>query len=304
MRGNVAVLIRLAGLYRLVKSTQATVERIERLKSKTPHMGEFHTTVLRFARAQAKLGLHFRFPPILLVGPPGAGKTHVAKTLATLCEVNSHVMQLGGSADTLRIKGLSKSWTGAGPGDVVRYIAHGSTANPIFVLDELEKSGKHSNAGSVADALLGLLEPETAKAWDDDWLGIPFRADHISIIATANSTDEISAPMLSRFLVYHVSEPDNEAKMAIVQGVFSDVITRAGLGGFVEGWLSDSSVDLVVERYGSVRDMRIACELAAFKAVDRVVVKKNGRLIKMSSVVPDDFSYTAKRACEARRIGF
>jgi ATP-dependent Lon protease len=233
-------------------TTPSSVDALDPLLEECPNFDEVLGDLARYLRLAHAGDSGFNVMPILLLGGPGVGKTHFAKRLARMLQTDCELISMNTLSAGFVITGSSASWKGAKCGKVAERLVRGQYANPVVVLDEVEKASGSSQSDPLA-ALYQLLEPETARAFRDEFIDVDIDASQIFWVLTANSTDGIPAPLLDRMAVYEVPSPTPEQAAGIAQRIYGGLLRELKLAGFEER-LAESVLDKLAPV--SPRDMR------------------------------------------------
>lgn len=234
--------------------------------------------------AVMKLRKSMKGSAILLVGPPGTGKTSLGKSIASALHRPYTRLALGGIRDESEIRGHRRTYVGAMSGRVLKAMKSAGATNPVMILDELDKMMAGGFSGDPSAAMLEVLDPEQNDTFTDHYLDLPYDLSDVMFIATANSLDTIPAPLLDRMEVIQLSSYTPNEKFVIAKDhLLPEVLKEHGISAD-SLVIEDEAIREVIDAY----TMEAGCrglkkqlaKIARTKAVDlleseeAVVVKK------------------------------
>jgi ATP-dependent Lon protease len=200
----------------------------------------------RLVLSQLTRGGPFRVPPLLLCGPPGTGKTAFSRRFASALGVPIKAVDVATLDTSFKLTGLDAGYATGRPG-LVWDALQDECMSPVLLLDEIDKQ-PDATRDSGLGCLLGLLEPVTAKSYQDAAVQLAIDASHIYWIATCNDLDELDSPLLSRFRVIHIKPPEMDQIQAVARSIYREM--RAS-----EAWGMAFPDELSTEVLSALSDM-------------------------------------------------
>lgn len=279
------------GVRKLSRVPREFGELLDQLEEEMPNFKQVLDTIRAMLALQVAGDGSFQLPPILLAGDPGVGKTYFAMRLAKLMRTGFDMISLEGATSPMSLIGLEQHYYTSSPGKVFDLLVQGPTANPVFVVDELDKASAEARS-PPANALYQLLEPETAKRFcDQSCLHVKLDARRISWIVTANYLSAIPIPILSRLTTFHVPAPTGAERIRIAHTIYRDLRAQMAWGRRFDPVLPQRTAKALAGAAGSVRPMktllRLACASAFLRKSGVVNPSDIAQALRCSVPLPD-----------------
>ena len=240
-------------------------ERFQVKPSGVPEMGDLYTLLPNFTEVLDDVKRHvalsqdcrdgLEVTPILLLGLPGIGKTHFAKKLADLLGTGMNFVPMSSMAAGWLLSGSSSQWKGAKPGKVFEALVDGQYANPVIVIDEIDKAAADAQYDPLG-ALYSLLEHDTAGNFTDEFADVPIDASQVIWITTANDPRGIPDPILNRMNVFEIAPPTPEQARAIGANLYRSIRADHDWGKHFDPEPDNDVLECLAEM--APRDMRRA----------------------------------------------
>lgn len=237
------------------------------------------------------VALHKGTPPgqiLLFAGPPGVGKTSLARSIAEALDRPFARISLGGVKDEAEIRGHRRTYIGSMPGKLMQAIKQAGARDPVILLDEIDKLSGEAG-GDLAAALLEVLDREQNRTFVDHYLAVPFDLSQVIFIATANETGRMSDPLLDRMDVVDVTSYTDREKIEIAQKYLLPEL-REELGLTTRQFrLADKSIELILRHYtreAGVRQLKRELAVLGRKVVRQLMDNRRRKTLAPSLTAP------------------
>src|SRR5688500_7183122 len=279
-------MLRLGGQRFTVKPS--ALPAMERLFAELPNFTEVLADIRKHLALCIDSNDSVELPPMLLLGEPGIGKTHFARKVAEMLGTGFGFVPMSSLTAGWVLSGASSQWKNAKPGKVFDTFLNGDYANPVIVVDELDKASSDGQYDPLG-ALYELLESKTATRFVDEFVELPIDASGAVWLATANDPARIPEPLLDRLMVYEIDAPDAEGSARIAGTIYHEIRNAHDWGR----QFPETPAAAALEKLSSLppREMRRALH-AAFG---------NAKLAGRSELLPDDIQ---DGRAKKQRIGF
>jgi ATP-dependent Lon protease len=215
------------GPWRSVSTPRAWKTQLPGLAAEMPNFAPVVTFIAQRLALADLCGTPLQPPPILLTGSPGVGKTHFTERLASAMRTVVHRQPFDNAQSNAVLRGTERHWGNTCTGALWNLIVLGSHANPVILLDELDKPGGHAGESHRAvDALLTLLEPVTSSRVTDVSIDFEFNCSYTWFIATANDANRISPAVRSRFVEFEIEAPDVDARLVLANSIYKKTLEQ------------------------------------------------------------------------------
>ncbi len=217
-------------------------------------------------------------PIICLVGPPGVGKSTLAKSIADALGKKFVKMSLGGVHDESEIRGHRKTYLGSMPGRIIKGMKTAEVVNPLFLLDELDKMTSDNLHGDPASALLEVLDPEQNTSFVDNYIEEPYDLSNVMFVATANYAEQIPEPLYDRLEIIELTSYTEKEKLQIAKNYsIPKIFKQTGLND-TELKFKDDAISYIINRYtkeAGVRELERLINKIARKFIVKQLHDKN-----------------------------
>ena len=218
------------GLFRRhIVADAAMVAGLKSLRAEAPNAGALIDVVERAALLSWHANSPLRVPPVLAVGPPGTGKSRIARRITEILQSMLVVIDGGATKDQGPFVGHDVGYRGSGPGKVARALLDGQSSAPCLLVDEVDKVSAYNYGVRPMDSLLALLEPTTAGDFTDCYVGLPMHAEGMIVLMTANDVAGLPGPLLDRVVIVDMPRLNRAATRDAIRRMFAELMVEHAL---------------------------------------------------------------------------
>jgi ATP-dependent Lon protease len=231
------------------------IPEMDALYEQLPNFSEALDDIKRHVALSQDSGDGIEITPMLLLGAPGIGKTHFARHIAELLGTGMSLVPMSSMTAGWLLSGASSQWKGAKPGKVFEALVDGQYANPVIVVDEVDKASADAQYDPLG-AMYGLLEHDTAESFMDEFAEVAIDASQVIWIMTANDDRCIPEPIMNRMNVFEIEAPSQEQARCIARNLYAAIRGEHGWGRRFDAEPADDVLDCLAEL--APREMRRA----------------------------------------------
>jgi ATP-dependent Lon protease len=263
--------------------------QVDILQQSSANFEEVIGHISRRIKLNRKAGESMTMEPILLLGPPGVGKTHFAKLIAKTIGTDYKFISMATTTAGFVLAGNASQWKGSKPGEVATALVKGTYANPVMLVDEIDKASTEG-AYDPINPFYSLLEWHTAREFTDEFLNVPVDASQILWVLTANDASRIPEPILNRAHVFEIRMPTREENRGIMKSIYAGILAEHPKYRFDPELSEDvlEKLDVLAARDGR----RVLMEALGYAATD-----------DRDELIAEDIRH-AKAATKKNTIGF